>query len=154
MVCRNSSVLGNSCSVGSWKSAGSPSSERKPAMCFLQAARQSVRCGGNFVCPETHKKEGASGGTPGHIFLRLADDYPRTARTTDFVGGTSVRPLICPLICPLDRFARTGEGDIKKLEGNTGELRLRVGDYRVRFIENPPGTLYIHAVLHRSEAYR
>jgi mRNA interferase RelE/StbE len=50
----------------------------------------------------------------------------------------------------LDRFARTGEGDIKKLEGNTGELRLRVGDYRVRFIENPPGTLYIHAVLHRS----
>jgi mRNA interferase RelE/StbE len=54
----------------------------------------------------------------------------------------------------LDRFARTGEGDIKKLEGNTNDLRLRVGDYRVRFIENPPGTLYIHAVLHRSEAYR
>ncbi|MGA7630090.1 MAG: type II toxin-antitoxin system RelE/ParE family toxin, partial [Terriglobales bacterium] len=58
------------------------------------------------------------------------------------------------ILTALDRFARTGEGDIKKLEGNTGELRLRVGDYRVRFIENPPGTLYIHAVLHRSEAYR
>jgi mRNA-degrading endonuclease RelE of RelBE toxin-antitoxin system len=28
----------------------------------------------------------------------------------------------------LDRFARTGEGDIKKLKGNTEELRLRVGN--------------------------
>ncbi len=58
------------------------------------------------------------------------------------------------ILTALDRFARTGEGDIKKLEGNTNDLRLRVGDYRVRFIENPPGTLYIHAVLHRSEVYR
>lgn len=54
----------------------------------------------------------------------------------------------------LDRFARTGEGDIKKLQGDSGELRLRVGDYRVRFKEDPPGTMHIHAVLHRSEAYR
>jgi mRNA interferase RelE/StbE len=58
------------------------------------------------------------------------------------------------ILTALDRFARTGEGDIKKLEGNTNDLRLRVGDYRVRFIEDPPGTLYIHAVLHRSDAYR
>jgi mRNA interferase RelE/StbE len=42
------------------------------------------------------------------------------------------------ILTALDRFARTGEGDIKKLEGNTGELRLRVGDYRVRFIETRP----------------
>ena len=54
----------------------------------------------------------------------------------------------------LDRFARTGEGDIKKLQGDSGELRLRVGDYRVRFKEDPLGTVYVHAVLHRSEAYR
>ena len=39
------------------------------------------------------------------------------------------------ILTALDRFARTGEGDIKKLEGNTNDLRLRVGDYRVRFIE-------------------
>jgi mRNA interferase RelE/StbE len=58
------------------------------------------------------------------------------------------------ILTALHRFARTGEGDIKKLQGDSGELRLRVGDYRVRFNENPPGTLYIHAVLHRSEAYR
>ena len=58
------------------------------------------------------------------------------------------------ILTALDRFARTGEGDIKKLQGESEELRLRVGDYRVRFTEEPPGTLHIHAVLHRSEAYR
>jgi mRNA interferase RelE/StbE len=54
----------------------------------------------------------------------------------------------------IHRFAETGEGDLKKLRGQPGELRLRVGDYRVRFTEDPPGTLHIHAVLHRREAYR
>jgi mRNA-degrading endonuclease RelE of RelBE toxin-antitoxin system len=58
------------------------------------------------------------------------------------------------ILAALDRFARTSEGDIKKLQGDSGELRLRVGDYRVRFNEEPPGTLLVHAVLHRSEAYR
>ncbi len=58
------------------------------------------------------------------------------------------------ILTALHRFAETGEGDIKKLQGDSGELRLRVGDYRLRFTESPPGTLYIHAVLHRSEAYR
>jgi len=58
------------------------------------------------------------------------------------------------ILAALDRFARTSEGDIKKLQGNSGELRLRVGDYRVRFNEEPPGTILVHAVLHRSEAYR
>jgi mRNA interferase RelE/StbE len=58
------------------------------------------------------------------------------------------------ILTALDRFACTGEGDVKKLQGDTNELRLRVGDYRLRFVEDPPGTLYIHAVLHRSEAYR
>ena len=58
------------------------------------------------------------------------------------------------ILAALDRFARTGEGDIKMLQGDSGELRLRVGDYRVRFAEEPPGTILVHAVLHRSEAYR
>ncbi len=35
----------------------------------------------------------------------------------------------------LHRFAETGEGDIKKPQGESGDLRLRVGDYRVRFTE-------------------
>jgi mRNA interferase RelE/StbE len=59
------------------------------------------------------------------------------------------------ILTALDRFARTGEGDVKQLQGiDPPELRLRVGDYRLRFTEDPPGTLYIHAVLHRREAYR
>jgi mRNA interferase RelE/StbE len=58
------------------------------------------------------------------------------------------------ILAALDRFARTGEGDIKKLQGDSGELRLRVGDYRIRFNEEPPGTILVHSVLHRSEAYR
>jgi mRNA interferase RelE/StbE len=54
----------------------------------------------------------------------------------------------------LGRFAETGAGDVKKLKGEDTEYRLRVGDYRVRFTESPAGTLHIHAVRHRREAYR
>ena len=58
------------------------------------------------------------------------------------------------ILLALTRFGTTGEGDVKKLQGESGELRLRVGDYRVRFTEEHPDTLRIHAVLHRREAYR
>ncbi|HVI09914.1 MAG TPA: type II toxin-antitoxin system RelE/ParE family toxin [Candidatus Binatia bacterium] len=58
------------------------------------------------------------------------------------------------ILTALHRFADTGEGDVKKLQGESGELRLRVGDYRARFTEEHPDTLRIHAVLHRREAYR
>jgi mRNA-degrading endonuclease RelE of RelBE toxin-antitoxin system len=37
---------------------------------------------------------------------------------------------------------------------NLGELRLRVGDYRVRFTNEADDTIRIHAVRHRREAYR
>lgn len=52
------------------------------------------------------------------------------------------------------RFAETGEGDVKKLHGNAGELRLRVGEYRVRFTSEADDILRIHSVLHRKDAYR
>ena len=58
------------------------------------------------------------------------------------------------IFAALLRFAETGEGDIKKLQGESGELRLRVGDYRVRFTEEPNDRLHIHSVRHRKEAYR
>ena len=59
------------------------------------------------------------------------------------------------ILAALDRFARTGEGDVKHLQDiEPPEFRLRVGDYRVRFYEEPPGTILVHSVLHRSEAYR
>ena len=58
------------------------------------------------------------------------------------------------ILTALHRFAENGEGDVKRLKGDSEDLRLRVGDYRVRFTEEPLGTLNIHSVMHRSEAYR
>jgi mRNA interferase RelE/StbE len=58
------------------------------------------------------------------------------------------------ILTALHRFAEIGEGDVKKLQGDSEELRLRVGDYRVRFTEEADDTLVIHSVRHRSEAYR
>jgi len=44
--------------------------------------------------------------------------------------------------------------NIKKLQGDSDELRLRVGDYRVRLTEEPDHTLRIHSVRHRKDANR
>ncbi len=57
------------------------------------------------------------------------------------------------ILTAIHLFAQTGTGDVKKLKGESGELRLRVGDYRVRFYELG-GTLQITAVKHRRDAYR
>jgi mRNA-degrading endonuclease RelE of RelBE toxin-antitoxin system len=54
----------------------------------------------------------------------------------------------------IQRFAEGGEGDVKELRGESGDLRLRVGDYRVRFTNEADGTIRIQAVRHRREAYR
>ena len=58
------------------------------------------------------------------------------------------------ILTALHRFAESGEGDIKKLQGDSGELRFRIGDYRLRFTEEPGNVLLVHSVRHRSEAYR
>jgi mRNA-degrading endonuclease RelE of RelBE toxin-antitoxin system len=58
------------------------------------------------------------------------------------------------IFAALHRFVETGEGDIKKLKGESDDLRRRVGDYRVRFTEEPDDSLHIHSVRHRGEAYR
>jgi len=52
----------------------------------------------------------------------------------------------------IHRFAESGAGDIKELKGSPGELRLRVGDYRVRFTSDADDTIRIHTVRHRREA--
>jgi mRNA interferase RelE/StbE len=57
------------------------------------------------------------------------------------------------IFATLHRFAQTGMGNIKRLREETNELRLRVGDYRVRFTEEA-NTIHIIRVLHRKEAYR
>jgi mRNA-degrading endonuclease RelE of RelBE toxin-antitoxin system len=54
----------------------------------------------------------------------------------------------------IERFAVTGAGDVKKLQGiDPPEFRLRVGDYRVRFHQDG-GTILILRVRNRKEAYR
>jgi mRNA-degrading endonuclease RelE of RelBE toxin-antitoxin system len=51
-------------------------------------------------------------------------------------------------------FAATGRGDVKKLTGSDREWRLRVGDWRVIFVFDPPGTITVLAVLLRRDAFR
>jgi mRNA interferase RelE/StbE len=54
----------------------------------------------------------------------------------------------------INRFALSGEGDVKRLQDiDPPELRLRVGDYRVRFYDSEEAILVL-AVKHRREVYR
>ena len=58
------------------------------------------------------------------------------------------------ILTALDRFARTGEGDVKRRQDiEPPEFRLRVGDYRL-FFANIADALEVRRVLHRREAYR
>lgn len=52
----------------------------------------------------------------------------------------------------LARYAETGDGDVKALRGETGS-RLRVGDWRVIFVETG-AAIEVRAVGHRREIYR
>ena len=52
------------------------------------------------------------------------------------------------------RYLATREGDVKRLQDvEPPELRLRVGNYRVRFYDHGDSILVL-AVKHRREAYR
>jgi mRNA interferase RelE/StbE len=53
----------------------------------------------------------------------------------------------------LTDYASSGKGQIKKLKGS-GDLRLRVGDYRVRFEVLKADVYRVLRVGHRREAYR
>lgn len=63
------------------------------------------------------------------------------------------KPTAMRIFAALHRFAETGEGDIKKLQGME-ELRLRIGDYRLFFVCTDPDAIEVRRVLHRREAYR
>lgn len=60
------------------------------------------------------------------------------------------------VVVAIERLARTGEGDVKRLQGLTPpEYRLRVGDWRIRFgRDDAEQVLYILRVLPRGGAYR
>ena len=58
------------------------------------------------------------------------------------------------ILTALDRYAKTGHGDVQVLEGDQeGLLRLRAGDYRLLFDEHEDAIM-VHRVRHRREAYR
>ena len=58
------------------------------------------------------------------------------------------------ILTAIHRLAKSNSGDVKTLKGDSGEKRLRVGDFRVRFTEEHPETLRIHTVRNRKDAYR
>jgi mRNA interferase RelE/StbE len=54
----------------------------------------------------------------------------------------------------LARYLAAGEGDVKRLQDvEPPELRLRVGDYRIRFRDLGESVIIL-AVKHRREVYR
>lgn len=57
------------------------------------------------------------------------------------------------ILTAIHRLAETGAGRVKMLQNRDGEMRLRVGDYRVRYTEEHPETLRIHTVKNRKEGY-
>lgn len=64
------------------------------------------------------------------------------------------RSLAMRLFEGILRFARTGSGDVKALQGDlAGAFRLRIGDYRVLFTLEDHA-IRIFGVRHRSRAYR
>jgi mRNA interferase RelE/StbE len=63
------------------------------------------------------------------------------------------REVAMRILAALHRFAKTGEGDVKALQGKE-ELRLRIGDYRLFFLCPDADTIEVRRVLPRKEAYR
>ena len=63
------------------------------------------------------------------------------------------KPTAMRILAALHRFADSGEGDLKALQG-MDELRLRIGDYRLFFVCKAVDTIEVRRVLHRREAYR
>jgi mRNA interferase RelE/StbE len=55
------------------------------------------------------------------------------------------------IIDKLRRYAESGAGDVKALSGQPG-ARLRIGDYRVIFVE-AADVISVRAVGHRSDIY-
>ena len=64
------------------------------------------------------------------------------------------RPTAMRILSALDRFTRSGAGDVKALQGDEEELRLRVGDYRLFFVATCDDAIEVRRVRHRREAYR
>jgi mRNA-degrading endonuclease RelE of RelBE toxin-antitoxin system len=71
------------------------------------------------------------------------------------------QPIAMNILTAIHCLAETDAGRVRTLKGRSGERRLRVGDYRVRFTEEAPAegaggqtALHIYSVRNRREAYR
>ena len=64
------------------------------------------------------------------------------------------KPTAMRILSALHRFAESGSGEVKALQGEWEELRLRIGDYRLFFVYTTADTIEVRRVLHRKEAYR
>ena len=79
--------------------------------------------------------------------IHWSDDAKADIRAFDRI--TALR-----ILNGLTRFISTGEGDVRALSGEfAGQLRLRLGDYRVIFTRSSE-ILHILRVRNRREAYR
>lgn len=64
------------------------------------------------------------------------------------------QPTALRILHNVARYLASGQGDVKRLQDlEPPELRLRVGDYRVRFYDYGDSILVL-SVKHRREAYR
>ncbi len=54
----------------------------------------------------------------------------------------------------IERFVQTGSGEVKTPAGEGRQLRLRVRDWRVRFVYEKPDIIRILHIRNRREAYR
>jgi mRNA interferase RelE/StbE len=64
------------------------------------------------------------------------------------------RDVAVRIVASMRRFAAGDGGDVKKLEGRSGEWRLRVGDWRIIFTADPAmNAIDVLAVLNRRDAY-
>ena len=61
--------------------------------------------------------------------------------------------LAMNILSAIHRLADTGAGRVKMLREQEGEMRLRVGDFRVRYTEEVGGALRIHTVKNRKDTY-
>jgi mRNA-degrading endonuclease RelE of RelBE toxin-antitoxin system len=57
------------------------------------------------------------------------------------------------ILLALTRYGDTGEGDVKMLADRNGLYRLRVGKWRLFFDLDSPGTVRIHGIDNRGQAY-
>jgi len=78
---------------------------------------------------------------------RARDDIQAIARHDIFTARRIAEAVV--------RYVEDERGDVRKLVGQGGLCRLRVGDWRVLFtLEDEGQTVLVHRVLNRRDAYR